>query len=180
MTTESFENLYFNVDVSYEEKHRVLVDVYLNSELSSDIIQYKAAAPPDYMGSFSGSALPFPNERFAFQESPNVGSIKISTNTRRFTIALDMPNAYYAPNGRDVVPPYVDVSYHVKAKQGPTSTRIYMTQGQQLNRSLTYPKGRTSPAFYAAKLPIRTQEHILRDSDLQANRSSFWGQRPPQ
>ena len=180
MTTESFENLYFNVDVTYEDKHRVLVDVYLNSELSSDIIQYKAAAPPDYIGSFTGSALPFPNEHFAFQESPNAGSIKISKNTRRFTIALDMPNAYYAPNGRDVVPPYVEVSYHTKAKQGPTSTRIYMTHGQQPNRSLTYPTERTSPAFYAAKQPVRTQEQILRDSDLHKTRSGFWGKRPPQ
>ena len=179
MTPESFENMYFSVNVAYEDKHRVLVDVYVNSELSSDIIQYKAAAPPDYIGSFTGSALPFPNERFAFEDSPNVGKIRVS-NTRRFTITLDMPNSYYAPNGRDVVPPYVDVIYHTKAKRGATSTRIYMAQGQVLNRSLTYPKERTSHAFYAAKQPVRTQEQILRDSDLHANRNSFWGKRPPQ
>lgn len=179
MTAESFENMYFSVNVAYEEKHRALVDVYLNSELSSEIVRYSAAAPPAYMGSFTGSALPFPNERIAFENTPNLGTIKVS-NTRRFTIPLDMPNGYYSPNGKDIVPPYVDLIYHTKERQQPTSTRIYLKEGQIPNRSLTYPKERTSPSFYAVKNPIRTQEQMLRDSDIHAKRATFWGKRPPQ
>lgn len=180
MTTESFENMYCSGNIAYHEKNRVLVDIYLNSELASEVIRYKAVAPPDYRGSFTGSALPFPNEEFAFQHSPNVGALKVSRATRRFTITLDMPNSYYAPNGKDLIPPYVDVLYEIKESAAPFVTRIYLTKGRVLNRSLTYHENRTSPLFYNASLPVRTQEQILRDSGFQVDRSTFWGKRPPQ
>lgn len=180
MTNESFENMYCSGNIAYQEKNRVLVDIYLNSELASEVIRYKAVAPPDYRGSFTGSALPFPNEDFAFEHSPNVGTLKVSTATRRFTITLDMPNSYYAPNGKDIIPPYVDVMYEIKESAAPLSTRIYLAKGRVLNRSLTYHENRTSPLFYKADLPVRTQEQILRDSGFQVNRTTFWGKRPPQ
>ena len=181
MGRESFDDMYCSGSIEYQESNRVLVDIYINSELSQEVVKFKAAAPAEYRTSFSGSALPFPSERFAFQDSPNEGSIKLSRGVRRFTIELDMPNSYYASNGRDIVPPYVDFVYRTKRAREPMITRVYMKEGRVPNRSLSYPSDRTSPAFYRSKAhhAARTQERILRDSGMHAKRTDFWGARPP-
>lgn len=179
MARESFDNMYCSGSIEYQEIGRVLVDIYLNSELSEDVVRFKAAAPAEYRTSFSGSALPFPSERFAFQDSPNQGSIELSKGARRFTIELNMPNSYYASNGRDIVPPYVEFIYRTKRAPEPMITRVYMKAGRVPNRSLTYPRDRTSPKFYRSNAhSVRTQEQILRDSGMHAKRTDFWGARP--
>ena len=54
-------------------------------------------------------------------------------------------------------------------------------------RSLTYPsppgkRPRTSPLFYASKLPVRGQESILRSAGYPKTHyvpDNFWGLKPP-
>ena len=73
--------------------------VSLSSDMNpSDLkIVYWAANPPDYIQSFSGSGLPFPNPQVAYQNTPNLGAVNLQGNTYSFDILF--PNSYYTQLG---------------------------------------------------------------------------------
>jgi len=146
-----------------------------------------AANPADYLTSFSGSGLPFPNAEIAYENTTNKGATKISGGVYQFRVRF--PNAYYSGLGSVYVEPCV----HIKVCEEGGDNKIYtvnLSNGIPF-RSLTYPPTqpgtapRTSPLFYAGRdeLPMRTQEQILRDSGYPEKNTmpqNFWGLKPPQ
>jgi hypothetical protein len=146
-------------------------------------VRYRAAAPPDYRASYSGSALPFANTKQAFGNTPNSGEV-IAKDGQTVQLKLRYPNAYYAGLGTVYIPPTVYVEYSSAGKLVREALRI--SDGVPF-RTLTYPAYNTRPRsscmFYdAGDLPVRSQEAILRASEYpQANEmpDNFWGTKPP-
>jgi hypothetical protein len=68
-------------------------------------VTYTASAPPDIRMSRIGSGLPFPNERTAYENSPNSGQALIRAGQFRFSVVY--PNSYYQKNGSELVRPHV-------------------------------------------------------------------------
>lgn len=150
-------------------------------------IVFWAASPPDYITSYSGSGLPFPNPDVAFDNTPNKGSVK--TNNGMFEFNLKYPNSYYTGLGTVYMPPHVNIKVCDENNNCKEVVTIKLGDGVPF-RMLTYPPPpgsapRCSPMFYMGRdrLPVRTQEQICRDSGYpQVNRMppNFWGLAIPQ
>lgn len=142
-------------------------------------LEYAAAAPADRHSTFTGSGLPFPNAKQAFEDTPNRGSVK-TDKFGHFSITLKSPNAYYIGLGSTYVPPTLYVSWitiHNESKH----ESFLISKGIPF-RKLTYPWQRTDASFYGSirHLPVRSQEQILRDSAYPNEEpENFWGLKPP-
>ena len=140
-------------------------------------ISYNAANIPDYRASFSGSALPFPNQTIAFENSTK-GIVKLN-NMNRFEIMFGVPNSYYRNLGSILVKPTLYIQYNNGFVDINTSIVL---RKEISHRLLTYPSERTNPMFYnnVYQLPVRSQEQILRESayKLIENSESFWDRKP--
>jgi hypothetical protein len=159
-------------DISLGIKSLVKID---NNE-----IRYIAANPPDYITSFSGSALPFHNEEQAFDDTPNIGSVMLS-DTNEAVINVFYPNSYYDELGNVLVKPHIKLFFNVNNTLKQVDVKL--SEGIPY-RSLTYPIHRSSCMFYDTldSLPIRSQNDILRSSgypDEDIHYTNFWGYRPP-
>jgi hypothetical protein len=136
---------------------------------------------------FSNSGLPFPNPDIAFHNTSNVGAVNAVNG--KFTIKLNYPNAYYVGLGSLYIPPHL----HLKLCEPGLDGKIHSIKlGEGVPyRTLTHPAPpslnfRVSPLFYNNKMPIRSQERILRDSAYPEYNTippkipdNFWGLRPP-
>lgn len=158
----------------------------VESETTNPKIIFWAPNPPTYTTSYSGSGLPFPNAEIAYENTPNQGAV-IATN-RNFEFRVRYPNAFYMGLGSLYVEPCVHIKVCENGKTGNVET-IKLGNGIPF-RSLTYPptqpgtKIRKNPSFYDGrdKLPIRTQEQILRESGYPENNvvpDNFWGKSVP-
>lgn len=148
-----------------------------------DQLVFWAANPPDYLTSYSGSGLPFPNSTVAYHGTPNRGIVKLSPSGA-FELTLLFPNAYYAGLGTVYQKPHLNLQLlsTVTAATSPVF-RIPVGNGIPF-RTLTYPDARRTSFFYdgARTLPIRTSEGVLRDSAYPCKNKmppNFWGLRPP-
>lgn len=153
-------------------------------------IRYEAPNPPDYRGSFSGSALPFYSKEQAFEGTINKGNVSLKQvemiNERnevynyfyKGVIFIKFPNSYYTNVGNLLVLPHILLKY--KTLQGVQKTFVYKLTGQSIPyRTLTHPSMRTSPLFYKPKMNIgvMSQEDLLRRSEYpRTNKpiASFW------
>lgn len=88
--------------------------IYLKNRLQMKIkglakgnFSYSCAGPPDLRQSYSGSALPWPNPKFAFSKGSQSGWVEVD-QSGKFSIKFIQPNAYY--NGNDLVPPTIYIS----------------------------------------------------------------------
>lgn len=165
----------------------IVVQGEVKSNTTDPTIMFWAPNPPTWSQSYSGSGLPYHDSIQAYQKSPNVGAVKAIN--RKFEFRIKFPNAYYVGLGSLYVPPVV----HFKICDENCNQKEYHTieLGKGIPfRTLTYPsppsnRPRDSPLFYHCgknKLPIRTQEQVLRDSSYpEDNRmpSDFWGLKPP-
>ena len=150
------------------------------------IVIFWAANPPNYNTSFSGSGLPYPNPDVAFDNTPNQGATKVKNGSFKFKIRY--PSSFYAGLGSLYLPPQV---YYKVCQGEDNESKVHVIKiGEGIPfRSLTYAPPpttapRRSPMFYSGgwKLPVRTQEQILRDSAYPSKNeipSNFWGLRPP-
>ena len=146
-------------------------------------VKYWASNSPNYRTSYAGSGLPFPNEEVAFQESDNVGMVKL--NGQSFIIKLHYPNSYYTDMGTKIVQPQVKLRL-VDSKNKALSEIYKINLGNSIPfRSLSWNPERDwniGPMFYNnPNLPIRTQEQILRDSAYPSTNvqpKNFWGLAP--
>ena len=164
------------------------VHATITDMVDNGYIQYIASSPPDYHSSYTGSALPFANPEQAFQNTPNKGEITLQGN--QFSLKLLTPNTYYEGLGRVLVPPTLYVHY----TSGGVGKTIKIKVGESIPyRRLTYPTPRryavdnptfaTGPLFYSGtnRLPIRTQEKILRDACYPSENKTpadWWGLKP--
>ena len=158
----------------------------VGSALSKPTVIFWAANPPTYTTSYSGSGLPFPNADIAYENTPNRGAVLAHGGNFEFRVRY--PNSYYMGLGSVLVEPCVHIKVCENGKSGKVET-IRLGNGIPF-RSLTYPPiqkqtaPRKSPMFYAGreKLPIRSQETILRQSGFPEENvmpKSFWGQAVP-
>ena len=147
-------------------------------------VKYWASNSPNYRTSFSGSGLPFPNEEVAFQESDNIGMVKLNNDS--FIIKIHYPNSYYINMGTKLIPPQIKLRL-VDSKDEPLSEVYKINLGNSIPfRSLSWNPQRDwnkGPLFFCnPNLPIRTQEQILRDSAYPSKNvqpENFWGLKPP-
>jgi hypothetical protein len=143
-------------------------------------VAFIAASPPDHGTSFSGSGLPFPNMKVAFDNSPNQGEILVDAQNN-FEIPLIYPNSYYVALGTLKITPRVYIMYQLAG----VVKQMYIELGEGISyRTLSYPPSRKDATFYAGllDLPVRTQEEILRDSafpKVDQEHPNFWGLKPP-
>lgn len=169
-----------------ETKYDIIIKATIAENVVDGRIKYLAAAPMDRRASYTGSGLPFANGRQAFENTPNKGTIELG-NMNKFEIKLVMPNSYYVGLGTVEVPPSLFIFYN----NGHEDKRIVIRLGNSVPfRSLTYPTGmeteapRTNAMFYAGieKLPVRTQEEILRSAaypETDTMYKNHWGLKPP-
>lgn len=172
-------NLYGNLKVTGSIKD-ILLKVGNTTQVYA---KYWGANKPTYCQSYSGSAIPFPNEKIAFEGSENKGVNKLSGN--KFEIVLDFPNSYYTDFGTVVVPPQVNIKF-VDENQLDISKVYSIKLGNCVPfRSQSWSKKRNwddGPMFYSnPNLPVRTQEQILIDSAYPCTNQepeNFWGLTP--
>jgi hypothetical protein len=188
-TNTDWRNKFFNFKMckgAIEQKvenGNIVVTGNLKPSLNQNaMVMFWAANPPHRNGSFSGSGLPYPNAEMAFDRSVNVGAVKAVNGN--FSFELQYPSAYYGGLGSLYIPPQV----HIKVCESGNKNYDTLVLGQGMPyRSLTYPsppgkRSRTSPLFYASKLPIRGQEAILRSAaypKINYIPDNFWGLKPP-
>lgn len=163
-----------------------LVKGVVKSKTSDPKIIFWAANPPTYTTSYSGSGLPYPNSDVAYENTPNTGSV--IAKDRKFQFRIRYPNAYYAGLGSVYVEPCVHIKVCEKDSEQNVET-IKLGNGIPF-RSLTYPptqpntRVRSNNLFYSGrdKLPVRTQETILRESGYPEENivpNNFWGNAVP-
>jgi hypothetical protein len=133
-------------------------------KLDDDKLFYIASRPPDFISSFSGSALPFHNKEQAMFNTPNKGFIRLDKVNNDGMIILKIPNSYYMSLGNVLAKPHVVLTYYVNSVKHEQFVKL--ANGIPY-RSLTHPNNRNSPSFYNVpeeRLLIRSQEHVLIDS----------------
>lgn len=161
--------------VQHTMTNDVIIEGRFEGRVNDQTWTYRAAAPADMRASFTGSGLPFTSPEMALQGSPNVGTVTIDS-TNSFKITVKMPNSYYAAHGTVLVRPTVYLM------QGDRTISIVVEHSIPY-RTLTYQNGRTSASFYNIKLPVRSQEKILRDSAYPTSSTlmpiNHWGLKPP-
>lgn len=79
------------------------------------LMYFWAASPPNYIQSFNGSGLPFPNPEIAYENTPNKQVINLDNpkSMNQFNIEFTYPNSYYHEQGRVYVPSHVNFSFGV-------------------------------------------------------------------
>ena len=179
---------FFDTQFCFGESYRVNdTDLVINGTLKGisgvNEIKYIASAPANYRTSFPGSGLPFPSAHTAINDTMNKGTTSVGASGN-FTIKIKYPNSYYTGLGTVKVPPTVYCKYNVNGQE----KNFQITLGEGIPyRRLTYPiekRPRNSATFYEDgwKMPVRTQEQILKDSGYPIyNKESdtFWGLKPP-
>lgn len=93
-------NKYISADITIDNK-KITISGTKKYNNSINII---AANPPDTLGNYSGTNLPFPSTDIAFENTKNKFNIK----TNNINIELQYPNSYYSIlNGKDKIPPTI-------------------------------------------------------------------------
>lgn len=156
-----------------ERKTRITIE--LISSIDNNIIDYVAAAPPDYRASLSGTALPFPSQDAAFEGTVNKGQLKL-LKSEKIEFIIDTPNSYYDGFTRELIPPTLILLYSIQSENKALALKLW---DPIPFRTLTYDPKRENPLFYRNDLPVRSQEQILIDSAFQNEKPiNFWGLKP--
>lgn len=174
-----YGNPYGNIVV-----HGVVNKILKGLNISNPLyVKYWAANCPTYSYSFSGSGMPFPTEKIAFQDTNNKGVAQIRNGEFSFNILYQ--NSYRKNMGKVYVPPQVKVQFCSKDNNLSGVYEINLGNGIPF-RNVEMPRKRdwkTGPMFYCnVNLPVRTQAQILRDSAypcVNQEPPNFWGTKPP-
>lgn len=159
-----------------------IVKGHVNSLTSAPTVIFWAPNPPTYSSSYTGSGLPYPNSEIAYENTPNKGAVVAQGGHFKFRVRY--PAAHYAGLGSVYLEPYVNIKICESGSTGKIQ-QIKLGNGIPF-RSLTYPpiqpntRPRKNVMFYSgrSKLPMRTQEQILRASGFpESNKmpENFWG-----
>ncbi len=152
----------------------------VESKTASPTIIFWAANPPTYNNSYSGSGLPYPDPKTAYENSVNKGAVIAEGG--QFEFKIHYPNSYYTGLGSVLVPPHVNF----KVCEPGSKDKVYkINLGESIPyRTLTYPPSRKSPMFYEGKntRPVLSQEKLLKRSAYPKTNhtpANFWGNGVP-
>ena len=172
-----------NIKKDNNDSLNIIGNVNVNSDSNRYYIKYTAANPPTYNSNYSGSGLPFPTEKIAYENTPNRGAVEVVDGTFSFTIRY--PNSYYVNLGTQYIKPNVKLELVDKDNNKIGQLKIIELGNGIPFRTLTWPKERNwnkGPLFYKNdNLHIRTQYQILLDSAYPSDNkvpSNFWGKKP--
>jgi len=163
-----------------ETNATILLSGSFKVPIDDSIVYYIAASPIDARHTFTGSGLPYATQDQAYYGTPNNGSFNLENNSFQFEIS--QPSSYYIDFNGTLVQPEVRLIYKSYGQRKETVVPL----GEHIGyRSLTYQPARVEleEMFYECgwRLPVRTQEQVLRDSAYsQVERKDFWGLKPPQ
>ena len=87
-----------------------------HSEEQQVVLKYAAASAPDRLLSVEGSGLPFANREMALSTGENSGIQVLSGGNFKFVI--NTPNSYYSCQGKQLVPPSVEISAMAVNREG--------------------------------------------------------------
>jgi len=92
-------------------EHYQIKGTYTGS--GSKKMYFWAASPPNYIQSFNGSGLPFPNPEIAYENTPNKQIINLDNpkTMNQFEIDFYYPNSYYHEQGRVYVPSHINFCF---------------------------------------------------------------------
>ena len=150
-------------------------------------IKYWGADPVIFRYSFSGSGLPFANKEQAYSNKINMGTVNVKKSMFNFKIKI--PNSYYINLGRKLIKPLLHInvfgtnSYEtIEINDGIPYRFLNHPANIDYKSNLVKIYKPSGPNFYVNKLPIRSQEQILRDSAYPINTDkmpdNFWGLKP--
>lgn len=111
-----------------------------------------APNPPDIRTSYSGTALPFPNEEIAFHNTKNYYKINNGVIDTEFSI----PNSYYSEDGYNKIKTPIILQIDDK--------KIIYEFNDSCPLKTLRDRVRGNPTFYAIKeliLPVATAEHNM-------------------
>lgn len=163
---------------------RIQVTVTL-PQADGDVVEWTAAAPPDYRHAFAGSGLPFQSKSAALDRTPNRGTLAGAGGQVK-TVLMWYPNSYRDPRGY-IVPPSIELTWRSNGRE---MSAIKQIGPAVRHRALSHHPARcaTKAMFYDGthELPVRTQEDVLRSGgygagpsyDAMSGASDFWGLRP--
>lgn len=149
---------YFHSDAN--DDRFVTLKIVSRKQIDENIVEYMGAHPPDRRTSFSGSALPFPNEEHAYDNTPTKGRIVLDESEQpQGELTFAVPNAYYTNLGSDYVKPHLRLRW--KEDGVAQETKVDLLEKFPF-RTLTHPIERKSPHFYEKDNLVTSQEQILR------------------
>jgi len=114
-----------------------------------------APAPSSKLTSFSGSALPFPNEEIAFENTKNLFEIK---NDGVIETIFAYPNSYYSPDGLTKIKSPIIFIFD--------DNKFIVELNDLCPLKTLRDRKRSDPSFYALKeilLPIGTAEETMKN-----------------
>tara|TARA_Y100000590_G_scaffold470096_1_gene661945 strand:+ start:2290 stop:2835 length:546 start_codon:yes stop_codon:yes gene_type:complete len=132
-------------------------DIHMLTEC--DTLMYWAAAPPDYLSSFTGSGLPFSSPEQAFDNTPNKGIVHLNDDGS-FSFTIHYPNAYYIHLGTTYVSPRIMFQLCSRNHSNRTQHQVIVLDDGIPFRRLTHKK---KINLHTEDLPVRNQESIIRD-----------------
>ncbi len=138
--------------VSYINKE-MIINGYLKNPINYKSRLIIAPNPPDKITSYSGSALPFPNEEIALEKTKNI--YEIGTDGI-INVKFSFPNSFYNPEGtKKIISPFLIIVDN--------NRYIYETKDICPLKTLT-DRVRGNPSFYALKeilLPVADAEDTM-------------------
>jgi len=114
-----------------------------------------APAPSSKLTSYSGSALPFPNEEIAFQNTKNLFDIK---DDGVIETTFTYPNSYYSPDGLTKIKSPILFIFD--------DNKFIVELNDFCPLKTLRDRKRSDPSFYALKeilLPIGTAEETMKN-----------------
>lgn len=148
-----FDNKYVSGNITFKD-NKVLIKGTV--KINSKDITIVAANPPDKLGNYSGTGLPFPNVDIAFENSKNFHKI----NGNSFDVNFDYPNSYYnfSNNGEKVKPTIYFINNN-------DNDNVIVELPDNCNlKTLVNRNNYHNPAFYDSKnyvLPVATAEKSM-------------------
>jgi len=150
---KKFSNEYLSFTVNPDEKYEnISIDgiIFNPSKYTSMVLI--GANPPDRLGNYSGTSLPFPCFDIAFDNTVNKHTID---QTGSFNINFKYPNSYYKPDGyTKIVSPIIFVLDNMNITFELEDKCKLKTLANRSN----------NPLFYSTKeevLPIDTAENVM-------------------
>lgn len=178
------DNMLINI-IPYPNKYLYIISgKILNFNMNNIFVKYWGANKPTFCKSFSGSALPYPNEKIAFENSINVGMVQVVNS--RFSFNITLPNSYYINMGTELIPPSINLIIIDSNNKQLTNKYTINLSKYIPYRTLTWDKLRNwneGPLFYTnLNLPVIDQYEILNNSKYptkQIKPMKFWNGKPP-